>query len=134
MNNQAVISEIEALDERRARATVECDLATLEPMLGDDLRYVHSSAVDEDKTLYLQRLRDGHYRYLGLTNMKRSVRVVGDVVLVNGDVRIEVEVDGKPKLVMSRYLQVWARRQAGWQMISWQSTPIPVAVPTNDQG
>jgi hypothetical protein len=55
------------------------------------------------------------------------MRVIGDVVLVNGDARIEVEVGGTAKLVMSRYLQVWVKGSAGWQMASWQSTPIPQA-------
>jgi ketosteroid isomerase-like protein len=55
------------------------------------------------------------------------MRVIGDVVLVNGDARIEVEVSGTAKVVMSRYLQVWVKRSAGWQMASWQSTPIPQA-------
>jgi hypothetical protein len=44
---------------------------------------------------------------------------------VNGEVRIDVEVKGTAKQVNARYLQVWARRPQGWQMVSWQSTPIP---------
>jgi ketosteroid isomerase-like protein len=50
---------------------------------------------------------------------------MGDVVLVNGDLRINVEVAGTKKIVMSRYLQVWAKRALGWQMVSWSSVPIP---------
>jgi ketosteroid isomerase-like protein len=50
---------------------------------------------------------------------------MGDVVLVNGDLRINVEVAGTKKIVMSRYLQVWAKRAPGWQMVSWSSVPIP---------
>jgi len=59
--------------------------------------------------------------------LQREMRVIGDVVLVNGDVRIEAVVSGTPKVVMSRYLQVWVKGSAGWQMDSWQSTPIPQA-------
>ena len=57
----------------------------------------------------------------------RSSEVLGDVVLVNGDLRIDVEVKGTRKVVLSRYLQVWARRPGGWQMVSWQSVPVPAA-------
>jgi ketosteroid isomerase-like protein len=127
MNISTVIAEIEAVDARRVQATVSRDFAALEPLLGEDLRYVHSSAVDEDRALYLTKLRDGHYVYRGLTTMRRDFRVLGDVVLVNGDIKIEVEVKGTAKTIMSRYLQVWAKRSQGWQMISWQSTPIPGA-------
>ena len=125
MSDQAVIAEIEALDERRARATIEADVTTLAELCGDDLRYVHSSATDEDKALYLERLRSGHYRYRSLSTLKRDFRVLGDMVLVNGDVRIVVVVNDQTKDFVSRYLQVWARRPKGWQMVSWQSTPIP---------
>jgi ketosteroid isomerase-like protein len=57
--------------------------------------------------------------------LQREFRVMGDVVLVNGDLRINVEVAGTKKIVMSRYLQVWAKRAPGWQMVSWSSVPIP---------
>src|SRR5690606_14868781 len=124
MPDQAIIAEIEAADARRTRATLEVDIATLEELIGDDLRYVHSSATDETKALYLERLRDGYYRYTGLTVLARDFRVLGNVVLVNGDLRIEVIVNEKAKDFVSRYLQVWARRADGWQMVSWQSTPL----------
>jgi ketosteroid isomerase-like protein len=94
-------------------------------LIGDDLRYVHSSATDEHKALYIERVTTGHYDYKTLENIKRDFRVVGDTVLVNGDIRIELLLKGAPKLVLSRYLQVWAKRTSGWQMVSWQSTPIP---------
>jgi len=125
MSDTRVIAEITELDERRAQMVVARDIAGLAALLGDDLCYVHSSATEEDKTLYLERIESGYYRYLGLKNLKRAYRVLGDVVLVNGDVRIDVEVKGAVKLVMSRYLQVWARRDGRWQMVSWQSTPMP---------
>jgi ketosteroid isomerase-like protein len=86
---------------------------------------VHSSAVQEDKKQYLEKLESGHYIYHGLQVLQRAFRVIGDVVLVNGDLRIDVEVSGTKKVIMSRYLQVWAKRASGWQMVSWSSVPIP---------
>ncbi|HPA91063.1 MAG TPA: nuclear transport factor 2 family protein [Quisquiliibacterium sp.] len=125
MSDSQVIAQITELDERRAQMVVARDIAGLRQLVGDDLLYVHSSATEEDKALYLERLETGYYRYLGMKNLKRAFRVLGDVVLVNGDVRIDVEVKGAVKLVMSRYLQVWALRDGRWQMVSWQSTPMP---------
>lgn len=124
MNDQTIIAEIEAQEARRAAATVARDFDTIETLIGDDLIYVHSSATVEDRNLYMERLRNGHYLYRALEHVKRDHRVFGDVVLVNGEVRIDVEVQGKPKQVSARYLQVWARRPKGWQMVSWQSTPL----------
>jgi ketosteroid isomerase-like protein len=127
MSDKETIAHIEALDAKRAEYILARDFASLEPLMAEDLRYVHSSSVLEDKAQYLAKLASGHYTYRSLTTLQREMRVIGDVVLVNGDVRIEVDVSGTPKKIMSRYLQVWVKRSAGWQMASWQSTPIPQA-------
>jgi ketosteroid isomerase-like protein len=127
MTNQAVIDQIEALETRRRKALVEQDIATLVDMMDDELLYVHSSAVAEDKALYIKKLSEGHYRYSSLTSLRRSYRVLGDVVLADGDLQIGVRVADADKVINSRYLQAWARRANGWKMISWQSTPIPAA-------
>lgn len=123
----AIIAQIEALDNQRTQAILARDFTALEPLMGDDLRYIHSSAVQENKAEYLEKLTRGHYLYRGLDVQQREYRVLGDVVLVNGDLRIDVEVQGTRKVVLSRYLQVWARRASGWQMVSWQSVPVPAA-------
>ncbi|MBU6224044.1 MAG: DUF4440 domain-containing protein [Burkholderiales bacterium] len=125
MSDNDVIQEIESLDAKRCQATLARDFKTLATLIGEDLLYVHSSAVQEDKKQYLEKLESGHYIYHGLQVLQRAFRVIGDVVLVNGDLRIDVEVSGTKKVIMSRYLQVWAKRASGWQMVSWSSVPIP---------
>jgi ketosteroid isomerase-like protein len=122
----SVIAEIEAADARRQRATLDKDRATLAAVLGEDMIYVHGSGTAEGKALYIERVCDGWYDYQSLTGLQREFRVLGDTVLVNGDVRIHVIIQGKTdKQFVSRYLQVWARRAGAWQMVSWQSTPLP---------
>ena len=125
MSDKDVIQEIESLDAKRSQAILSKDYKALELLIGEDLRYIHSSSVQEDKKQYLDKLASGHYIYHGLDVLHREFRVIGDVVLVNGDLRINVEVAGTKKIVMSRYLQVWAKRTSGWQMVSWSSVPIP---------
>jgi len=125
MSDKDVIQEIESLDTKRSQAILSKDYKALELLIGEDLRYIHSSSVQEDKKQYLDKLASGHYIYHGLDVLQREFRVIGDVVLVNGDLRINVEVAGTKKIVMSRYLQVWAKRTSGWQMVSWSSVPIP---------
>ena len=124
MSDKDVIQEIEAVDAKRTQAILNCNYKALEPLMGEDLRYVHSSAVQEDKKQYLEKLASGHYTYHALDIIQREFRVIGEVVLVNGDLRIEVAVAGTKKVVMSRYLQVWAKRASGWQMVSWSSVPM----------
>lgn len=124
MTDPRTVAELEALDDRRAAATVAKDRATLESLLADDLRYVHSSATDEDKATFVDRACTGWYDYRALTPIRRDWRVWGDTALCNGDVRIQVVVKGAAKDFTSRYLQVWRRDGSGWRMTSWQSTPM----------
>jgi len=125
MTDPKLVAELEAADDRRAAAAVAKDRATLEALIGPDLRYVHSSATDEDRDTYIERTCGGFYDYRGLTPLRREWRVWGDTALCNGDVRIEVLVKGTPKDFVSRYLQVWRRDESGWRMVAWQSTPMP---------
>ncbi len=122
------IRTIEAIDARRNQAALAKDAATLREILADDMLYVHGSAVAEDKALYIERVcHNGHYDYKLLENQRRNFRVYGDTVLVDGDVHIKVVTKGGPKDFVSRYLQAWVKRDGRWQMVSWQSTPIPAA-------
>lgn len=128
MNKSEIISRIEALEAQRLAATVAVQTDVLDPLLGEDLRYVHSSGTDETKAEFLAHLESGRYIYKALTPGARDYRVLGEVVLVNGNIRIEVVSNGKDKLLQCRYLQVWALRDARWQLVAWQSTQAPVAM------
>ena len=121
------IKAIEEADARRTKATLEKDTATLATLFGDDLLYVHGSGVAETKAQYIDLIGKGHYDYKALTQVRRSFRGFGDVVLVDGDVRIQVVVPSGARDFVSRYLQAWAKRDGRWQMVSWQSTPLPAA-------
>ena len=54
-----------------------------------------------------------------------NIQVYGDTVVVTGQTTMAAMVEGKPKLLNSRYTNVWVKGAKGWQMVVWQSTPIP---------
>ena len=120
-----VIRQVEARDAERVRATLANDFEALAGVFADTLRYTHSSASVDDKAKYIENLRSGQYRYRALTDLGREFQVHGDTVLVAGDIRIDVEVKGTMKQIMSRYLAVWLRQGGVWKLGAWQSTPIP---------
>lgn len=127
MNTSEMISEIEALDARREKAVIACDMATLKEILGEDLIYVHSSGMAESRDLYLSRVAEGFYVYRGFEVLARQFRFFGDTVLVNADIKIDVVARGNPKLLMSRVCQAWTRRDGRWQLVTWHSTLMPAA-------
>lgn len=127
MTDPRLIAELEAIDDRRAAATVAKDRATLDAVFAPDMIYVHSSAMAEDKATFIDRATTGWYDYQALTPIRRDWRVWGDTALCNGDVRIQVVARGAHKDFVSRYLSVWRRGSAGWQICAWHSTLVPPA-------
>ena len=127
LNTTTAIQEIEAADARRVAATLAKDASALRQVLSDDMLYVHGSAVAESRDVFIERATTGFYEYKTLTNIRRNFRIYGDAALVDGDVRIQVDVKGAAKDFVSRYLQAWVKKYGRWQMTSWQSTPVPSA-------
>lgn len=126
MTDESVFQTIETLDQQRSQALLDGDIDKVESFLGSSLHYVHSSSTDEDRSIYLQRLRDGFYKYLALESSDKDYRRFGDCVIVNGLIRVHVIANGNDKDFNARYTQVWVIEQSEWKMVSWQTTLLPV--------
>jgi ketosteroid isomerase-like protein len=116
---------IRELESRRFRAMIEADVVTLEALLGDSLVYTHSSATTDGKASYIAGIKSKKWQYRQIDRPVEDLQVHGDTVVVTGQVRIDILIDGKPKIMNSRYTDVWVKGAKGWQMVAWQSTPIP---------
>ena len=116
---------IRQLEDRRFRAMVEGDAATLETLLADSLVYTHSYGGADSKATYLEGIRAKKWVYRKIERPVENFQVHGDCVVVTGKVRIELLSEGKPKTLNSAYTNVWIMSAKGWQMVAWQSTPLP---------
>ena len=121
----AITREIRALEDRRYQAMIEGDLATLDALLGDSLVYTHSSSVVDGKASYLEALRAKKFVYRKVERPVENIQVHGDTAVVTGEVRLDVLLEGNPRALRSRFLNVWVKGPKGWQMVAWQSTPVP---------
>jgi ketosteroid isomerase-like protein len=119
--------DVIAADDRRFQAMVKQDWAALDGSLADDLVYVHSTARVESKKEHLGNLRAGKPNYRGASPRERTVRMKGDVGIVNGVSDMHVENAGKEQRFTIRYLAVYAKTGGRWQMTAWQSTKVPDA-------
>jgi ketosteroid isomerase-like protein len=117
-----VEADVLRADDRRFEAMRKGDWAALDAALADDLTYVHSTARLESKAEHIANLRAGKPHYRGIAPRDRHARVHGGVGIVNGVSDMHVERDGKENRFTVRYLAVYAKAGADWQMIAWQST------------
>jgi ketosteroid isomerase-like protein len=123
MNN--LTQTIRELESRRFRAMIEADAVALEALLADGMVYTHSSATTDGKASYIAGVKSKKWQYRQIDRPVEDIQVHGDTVVVTGQVRIDILIDGKPKVMNSRYTDVWVKGAKGWQMVAWQSTPIP---------
>src|SRR5271170_1301896 len=116
-----------ALSPRKHPIRVDSDFDTLDGLLGDDLIYTHSTAQSDTRAEYIALFKKGAFKYLKIERPIENIHVYSDTVVVTGRTTTDAIVDGKPKLLNSRYTNVWIKGAKGWQMVVWQSTPIPAA-------
>jgi ketosteroid isomerase-like protein len=116
---------IRLLESRRYRAMCEADAGTLEELLADSLVYTHSYGGADGKASYLQGVRSKKWIYREIERPIENIQVHGDCAVVTGQVRIQLLSEGKPKTLNSRFTNVWVKGPKGWQMVAWQSTPLP---------
>ena len=116
-----------AADDQRFEAMRKENWPALEAALADELTYVHSTARLESKAEHVGNLKAGKPHYRGIAPRERTVRVRGEVGIVNGISEMHVENAGKEQRFTVRYLAVYAKAGNAWRMIAWQSTRVPDA-------
>ena len=119
------LEHIRLLESRRNSAMCEGDVGTLDELLGDSLVYTHSYGGADSKASYLEGMRSKKWVYREIERPIENIQVYGDCAVVTGQVRIQLLSDGKPKTLNSRFTNVWVKGAKGWQMVAWQSTPLP---------
>jgi hypothetical protein len=119
-NGQAIIE----LDAKRMAASVAQDYDTLNQLIADELIYTHSSARMDTKTSLIGNMRSGSTAYTAMTPSEVVAQDLGDAVVLTGVCAISVMSGGKPNSFRVRFIDVYAKRAAGWQMVTWQSTKL----------
>ena len=117
--------DIRKLEDRRYKAMCDADAKALEELLADSLVYTHSYGGSDGKSSYLDGIRSKKWLYRRIERPKENIQLHGDCAVITGQARIELLSDGKPKTLNSAYTNVWIRGPKGWQIVAWQSTPLP---------
>jgi hypothetical protein len=113
-------AEIRGLEDERFRAMVAADAAALGRLLSDQMVYTHSNASVDSKASLIESIQTRR-PYQKIESPEREVRLFGDTAVVSGQARIDLGT----RILNARYTDVWVKGAEGWQMVAWQSTPIP---------
>ena len=121
------ISADEALRAEDARYAAQTgrDFTALQQLLGDDLVYIHSSAIVDDKASYIETQRAGTVIYRTMRRSDVTVRTYGCLAIITGVGNFDVTNKGEDLSVEIRFHSVWAKRAGGIQFVSWEATRVP---------
>ncbi len=126
LNAQSKKAEQVLLQEaHRFEAMIRADTAALKPMLAEELVYVHSNTLKENKLEHLTAIATHKLVYQKMDRELANVRFYGKTALVNGTLKVLGILNGNAFEVRLLYVAVYRKKQRMWQMVHWQSTRIP---------
>lgn len=109
---------------RRFEAMTRRDTAVLLDLLTDDLVYLHSNALLENKQEHIGAIMAGRLVYQSLTRTQAAVRRYGRTAIVNGTVLVAGILNGTPFEVRLAYSAVYRKQGRRWRLANWQSTRL----------
>lgn len=115
-----------ASEDARYAAQMGDDYGALQKLLGNDLVYIHSSAVVDTKASYIDSMKSGTVKYRVMRRSDVTVRTYGCVAIISGLGNFDVTVKGQDLAVEIRFHSIWAKRDNGLEFISWEATRTPV--------
>jgi ketosteroid isomerase-like protein len=123
----SIEAEIGRLETVRIDALLKGDVKALEQLYAEELVYIHAAGRVDTKKQYLAMLAAGNLTYLSLKyDPPAKITVAGrDTAIVTG--RATIDAKNKAGQVTKRVLTtttVYVRLPAGWQVVSYQGTPV----------
>lgn len=111
--------EIVTAKTRRCSAILRADAAELLECLDEQMVYVHSNSVVDDRDIYIAKIVSGERKYLGFIAGARKFRHLGDAVACIGELDVQSPAGSIPLVVTT----VYRRSGSGpWKLVLWHST------------
>ncbi|MBL7796662.1 MAG: nuclear transport factor 2 family protein [Saprospiraceae bacterium] len=109
---------------RRFEAMTRRDTAALRDLLTDDLFYLHSNALQENKTTHLGAIASGRIVYEKMNREQATVRRYGRTALVNGIVGVSGKLNQSAFEIRLAYSALYRKKCGKWRLANWQSTRL----------
>ena len=124
-DSNAVIAALTRQADAWDKAIVRKDRAAIAANMADDFRSIDGAGTVETKPVFVDGLMDAKLTIDPYTVEDFDVRLFGDVALLSGRTKMTGRFDGKPFTSHYRYIDVYAKRNGRWQIVSVQITRLP---------
>ena len=121
-----VANAVEQANEQRLSAMRRGDAAALKELLADNLVYVFSTGIVENKAGQLKAIELGTVKYEDDLSIRDvEIRAFSENAVVIGVLESHLVLNGEREHLVNRFTMLWVKNEGKWQMSSWQSTAIP---------
>lgn len=96
---------------------VEEQLDSLDAVLSNDLKYIHSNGWIETKAEVLGNIRSGHLGYREVMIEEEDVRYYGETGIITGRGLFRVALDGDPLEIELLYTEIYHKKDGRWKLV-----------------
>ena len=121
----AIKRQVLEVQAGRFQAMIDVDIEELEVILSNDLTYTHTSGQIETKGEFLTSLQSQEILYESIKPQEIKIRIYDNTAVVTSISAMRISV-GEQQLSFSiRFIEVYQKGDANWQLVAWQSTRLP---------
>ncbi|MGL5166889.1 MAG: nuclear transport factor 2 family protein [Afipia sp.] len=123
----AVIADLQFAERLRCAAIMEGDVDVLATMLADDLIHVHLPGRIDNKSGYLEGVRN-KYLFRDLTRGLLDIRIYGNVAVMIGVLtqKLILGTTWEVRDIRAITSQVWLKAETRWLLTTCHNAPLTV--------
>ncbi len=111
------------VQQQRLDAMISQDSATLQAFLSDELIYIHSNALVENKAEHLRTIVSQKIEYQRFNyDEKPTIRIEKNIGILTSVLHVEGLMNKKPFDTHLFFTAIYQKTKKGWQLLRWQST------------
>ncbi len=111
-------SEIEALEQREARAMLTADASALQTLWADDLVVNSTANLIAGKQILLEMIKNGRLKLRIYERKPVRITVFDNLVVTTGSEISQLIADTTEFKLFVSYMNVWTKRGGNWQLLA----------------
>jgi ketosteroid isomerase-like protein len=125
-NEPELLAQLKQQADAWDKAIVRKDEAAIAANMAEDFRQIDHEGKVSNKAAFLKGIMSPKLRIDPYPVDELEVRVYGDTALLSGKTRMTGAYDGHAFTAHYRYIDVYARKNGKWQVVSVQISPLPL--------
>jgi hypothetical protein len=99
------------------------DMDFLNESVGEDLVYIHSNGLVQDKKSFMESIENETIDYEAIDIKEQKIRMYENTAVITGTIHVKGLLNGSAFDIDLLHTNIYIK-QGSWQLVSWQSLKI----------